>query len=83
MIVGHLENITNHDLSAPFLETGSIKSPGYSKNYSKIGWKDVLLKLDLNKRYLYVERDNKLKAYDLNFYLLRKSKATEYNSFVL
>lgn len=83
MVVSHFENLSNNHPLQPKLRTGSIKASGYSKTYSNYGWKEVLFKIDFDKRYLYVERGSKLKAYDLRFYLLRKSKTTDYNSFVL
>ena len=41
------------------------------------------MKLDVDKRNLYIERSKKLSVYDLNHYILRKSKTTDYNSLVL
>jgi hypothetical protein len=56
MIITHLENITDQNLTPPKILAGNIKAPGYSKTYSKIGWKEVHLKVDFDKMYLYVER---------------------------
>lgn len=54
MIVTHLENITNQNLTPPETISRNIKAEGYSKTYSKIGWKEVHLKVDFDKMYLYV-----------------------------
>jgi hypothetical protein len=76
LLVDHLEKIVNREFTPPLIQSGYLTCQAFSKTHSKIGWKEVTLKIDFDKRYLYVERENKLKAYDLNYYLLRKSKAT-------
>ena len=41
------------------------------------------MRLDRDKAMIYAEKDNKIKTYHLENYLLRKSKSKEYFCFVI
>jgi hypothetical protein len=51
-----------------------FSSDGYSRSYKFNIWKPKRIRLDKEKKILFAEKDNRLKTFILDNYLLRKSK---------
>lgn len=69
--------ITNYFSGAdtsPVELKGTFLGDVYSRSYNLKIWKHKKMKLDREKHILFAEKDNKIKTYALEDYLLRKSK---------
>lgn len=73
------ENCFEHENRFGNLET----TEGYTRSYNLKIWKKKTLKLDRSIHHIFGMRDDKLKAYDLNNYVMRESKNKDYFCFVL
>lgn len=54
---------------------GVFSTDVYTRSYNLKMWKHKKLRLDRQKYILYAEKDNKIKTYILEDYLIRKSKS--------
>lgn len=55
----------------------------FSLSYGLRVWKKKVMKVDMTAGHMFLERDKKVKFYDLRNYLIRESKNTDYKCFVL
>ena len=82
-VVKHVKLLTEENPADLILDEEKIFHEAYCLSYNLHLWKKKELKLDMAMGQMFCHKDGKIKFYDLNNYLIRESKNTDYFCFVL